>query len=284
MRELKKTLGRGDLAFGVSIGTAGPAQKTTLCVLAPDGAILGFAKVGESARSKELLANEAAVLAALATCPRVAPRVPRVSNTSVLGNRTMLIQSAVSGGRTSTQFTAQHGEFLALLQGDKLVRIRDTALYQTTIANGRLPDVEGDSLVRDSILAVSGSFADTTAPVTVSHGDFAPWNLRDHGGTIRAFDWEYAHVSGIPGIDRLHFHVQTGLLLGQWSARRGLAELQSVALPGDAEQARRIRQLFVLDMYLRRIVDGHASTDPASIWWRELLHGITQSGGEADLP
>ena len=50
-------------------------------------------------------------------------------------------------------------------------------------------------------------------PSTIVHGDFAPWNLREHNGQIAAFDWEYAELDGLPLVDQTHYELQVGYLL-----------------------------------------------------------------------
>ncbi|MEM3434358.1 MAG: hypothetical protein QXP27_09335, partial [Candidatus Methanomethyliaceae archaeon] len=55
---LQNLFGRSDLAFAISLGTPGPHRKPTIQVLAPDGQILGYAKVGWNENTRCLIENE----------------------------------------------------------------------------------------------------------------------------------------------------------------------------------------------------------------------------------
>ena len=59
---------------------------------------------------------------------------------------------------------------------------------------------------------------------TIVHGDFAPWNLRERDGAISAFDWEYGQPSGLPLLDELHYRLQVGFLLENWSPDQAAEE------------------------------------------------------------
>ena len=61
-------------------------------------------------------------------------------------------------------------------------------------------------------------------PMTIVHGDFRmpvePAH-RPHGGKIAAFDWEYGEVHALPLIDEIHYRLQCGWLLEEWTTQRG---------------------------------------------------------------
>ncbi len=50
------------------------------------------------------------------------------------------------------------------------------------------------------------------------HGDFAPWNVRVHGGRWTIVDWERGELAGVPGWDWLHFVVQRAVLVERLDA------------------------------------------------------------------
>ena len=61
--------------------------------------------------------------------------------------------------------------------------------------------------------------ADTQVVSPVMHGDFAPWNIKiGSGNRVKVLDWEYTEVSGMPGWDWLHYHVQRMNLVSGKSA------------------------------------------------------------------
>jgi hypothetical protein len=62
-----------------------------------------------------------------------------------------------------------------------------------------------DKKMMNSLHKLAGS--QVVSPVM--HGDFAPWNIKiGSGDRVKVLDWEYTEVSGMPGWDWLHYHVQ----------------------------------------------------------------------------
>jgi hypothetical protein len=57
---------------------------------------------------------------------------------------------------------------------------------------------------------------DISIPTMLVHGDFAPWNLRNHPkkGYVLV-DWEWADFSGLPAHDLLHFQFNDDHLFGE---------------------------------------------------------------------
>lgn len=75
---------------------------------------------------------------------------------------------------------------------------------------------DGHPRASDWIASLSGH----AWPVTIEHGDFAPWNLLRTTEGLRAIDWEDARLEGFPGFDLVHFVIQTGVLMHHWTAER----------------------------------------------------------------
>jgi hypothetical protein len=77
-------------------------------------------------------------------------------------------------------------------------------------------------ILRDAI-------AEKTVRAAICHGDFAPWNVRlMDSEIIRAFDWERAHLKGIPAWDWFHFIVQTCILVKRYSPVQVATELEQL--------------------------------------------------------
>ncbi len=55
-------------------------------------------------------------------------------------------------------------------------------------------------------------------PFHFCHGDFTPWNMKQHGKKLFIFDWEYASEAGPPACDLFHFRFETMRLLKHWNA------------------------------------------------------------------
>lgn len=92
-----------------------------------------------------------------------------------------------------------------------------------------LDSAEPDARLRAAAEAATRRLAGVDVPVTLVHGDFAPWNVRIDHGSVRVFDWEYGSLDGIPSWDRIHFKLQTGLLLERWTARELVEQVHAQA-------------------------------------------------------
>jgi thymidylate kinase len=72
--------------------------------------------------------------------------------------------------------------------------------------------------------------SERTVHPALSHGDFAPWNIKaaPGGGAWTALDWERGELSGIPGWDWFHFLVQSAVLVEKCDASSARARLHAL--------------------------------------------------------
>ena len=52
---------------------------------------------------------------------------------------------------------------------------------------------------------------------TTMHGDFAPWNIREHRGRWTVLDWERGETIGVPAWDWFHYVIQSAALVDRAS-------------------------------------------------------------------
>jgi hypothetical protein len=67
---------------------------------------------------------------------------------------------------------------------------------------------------------------------SVTHGDFAPWNIIATADGPVVIDWERSRTPHEPLFDLAHFVVQSGSHLGRWSANRAVELLIAPGGPG----------------------------------------------------
>jgi hypothetical protein len=122
-------------------------------------------------------------------------------------------------------------------------------------------------------------------PSTIVHGDFAPWNLREHAGKVCAFDWEYAELDGLPLIDETHYRLQVGYLLDKWTlddARAALAQMgreNELGLSGEAVRA--VQVVYFIDNLTRLFAEGYDETENEMVaWYCQLLRRLLQGKKE----
>lgn len=72
---------------------------------------------------------------------------------------------------------------------------------------------------------------DTNAGLEFSHGDFAPWNLRQNEKRYTLFDWEHCDYR-IPGFDLMHYVVMVNIVLNGKNMSEaydlGILEIQNI--------------------------------------------------------
>jgi len=229
-RILSDLFGRGDLVPSLSTGTPGPFRKATAMIISPDGAILGYVKIGRARAARERIKHEAEVLKDLRdrlSWQESPMKIPDCLYECDISACRLLVQTAApcawKKGRAS--FGSEYAEVLAWL-------IRSTAASKTFGESSfcqRLEEgISSHSLSFKDLLATSLNMLKerlNTTEVTfaLSHGDFAPWNTRWRDGEAFLFDWESAILEAPVGMDLTHFLLQTGFHLKRYRGKKLLS-------------------------------------------------------------
>jgi hypothetical protein len=118
--------------------------------------------------------------------------------------------------------------------------------------------------------------ADRAWPLTVHHGDFAPWNLlRASDGTLRAVDWEYGTLEGFPYLDLAYYVLQTSALIyrrAPLSAARDASAYLSLnpRLGLNVAEARALTSLAAYDAYRKSSEEGRLPHEGLQPWRRAI--------------
>jgi hypothetical protein len=266
------------LRLALSSGTPPPAinRKLSLAVLAPGGRVLAFAKLpGPCPASDHNVRHEAEVLAQLAVRQQGA-RAPRVVFAGDIGARYLAVFTPLQGQPPCPEPADGHRRFLDNLRTNQLRPAGDTVFARSLDGHSRLLD--GRPMLRELLGDLLALLRALRVPATTVHGDFVPWNLRQHRGDIAAFDWEYAQFDGLPLIDETHHLLAVGYLLKRWTpehACRRLLEVASAAPLGLTSRAVRALQLsYLLDYVLRLFREGHGDDYPRVAWCRQIIERL----------
>lgn len=208
-------------------GCPGPLQKLTIYCPAPDGTLGQVAKVAMHLSANDAIAREAHQLDKLGKLPQIARFLPTLLRQGTLscGRRYLSMQS-LPQGVSSAVFTRGHAEFLRILADQTLFfeKWHNARAYLRLESRTHqvLPLVDEDlrRLLLETLAEIELGIGQRRLPTCLSHGDFAPWNLRENDGELYALDWEYAETSGNPLQDFLHFHL-IQRALGRWPLRAG---------------------------------------------------------------
>lgn len=255
-------------------------RKISAAAIDRSGRILAFVKLAQSELCRTLLANEASVLQKLAGFGDIGPQIaPRLLFAGQVEGTFVAAQSPLPG-RASPRWTGAHQAFLRSLERGQIVAATETELVRV------LPErIAALSPARPELSAAVESvwpaLARMSVPLTIIHGDFAPWNLRRHRGRMAAFDWEYGQIDGIPGIDQTHYLLQTGYLLENWSVDEAVGRLRAAASNGGANRPAQV--VYLVDMLTRLFAEGYDLSNDMVEWKLRVLRRLAGSTKEAVL-
>jgi hypothetical protein len=196
------------------IGTPGPYQKASMLMMSPRGEPLSLVKIALGDSASAMVRSEAAWLANLNKYDALAGNVPQLLRASRAGNGYDYIAQSIVGGRPcSGAFTAAHADFLRRLGAIECHAQPFATAPVAGVLRGNWRQL-APQLTAAQLDLLSPALADCMAllstwhgPFVISHGDFAPWNIRVDNCEVHVFDWEYGAGGMPPLFDLLHFHL-----------------------------------------------------------------------------
>ncbi|TAE86062.1 MAG: glycosyltransferase [Verrucomicrobia bacterium] len=174
-------------------------------------------KLGHGEAARLMLRREAAVLRELAAGGFPAPLCLGLHEQ---GEMTILRMPSVAGGGDSEVGFSEALGMLDHWVGDETPRsIVDFAEWESIRAA-----LESTSDGRAALESLKGFLLRPS----VSHGDFAPWNLlRSSCGKVMAIDWEWGRMDGMPGLDLVHYLTQEARLIHRLESRMALRAIEA---------------------------------------------------------
>jgi hypothetical protein len=276
-RVLRSIFPRREFRLAISSGPVGPdlRRKPAVAVLAPDGRRMAFIKLSGSPVSRQLLEHEAAVLPKLATLPSAAALAPRLLMAGDVDGTFITVQSPVDGRPVGTDLTSLHRDFLDALTGGAPRPALETSLVRNLVARAaNLPEPPPPEVCR-IIDGLPRLLRALLVPATVTHTDFVPWNLRNHHGSLVAFDWDAAEIDGVPLYDELQHLLMVGHYIHGWSVDQAVACVRNLAESHPQGltpwQARLLSLIYVLANLIRLYADGHRAHHASPAWYRQIL-------------
>jgi hypothetical protein len=265
-----------DVRLALSAGAPEPARnrKASIVVLGPGGQILAFGKAAASQLSKQIAAHEARALQGIAKLLGERQVVPQVLFSGDVDGVYVTAQTPLRGRPTGPRLTPAIQTFLRNLQTPETKPAARTSLVEgLPVRIDALPAGKAElSSAFDSLLPKLEALK---VQVTVIHGDFAPWNLREDRGEISAFDWEYAELDGLPLFDETHFRLQVGFQLHKWTPEQARTELCEWAatrpLGLKPAEVVALQAIYLVDNLTRLLAEGYPESDEMVGWYLRLL-------------
>lgn len=200
--------------FAFLIGTPGPYQKAAMLVMSAHGEPKSLAKIALGPQANDMVSNEASWLRTLSAHSEIKDSVPQLLREGSTRNGYRYIaQSIVNGRPCSGNFTPAHAVFLQRLGtiDCQVGTFSNAPIYRALQDNlSRLAPLISQSrylFLQTALRECAHTLNGWRGPFTISHGDFAFWNIRKAAGHIFVFDWEYATRGTPPLFDLLHFHL-----------------------------------------------------------------------------
>jgi hypothetical protein len=243
------------------------AQKFTIELRDRGGTILGYVKYGTQAVARRRLEHEYSMLARIPA--GLGPTPLKLGN---LGDGTALIVAPLYGRPVASKLRPAPG----------LVEFAKSLEVSPPLALAAHPYVCAvQERVGARLDAVLEDLAGKIWPVSLTHGDLVPWNLRQSqpANSLSAFDWEYGIADGFPYVDLAYFILQVAVMIYSWPpvksaiyATTWLEAQPSFGLNG--REARALVRLSMFDAYCRTEDDGAGDDHPLQSWRRRIWRGL----------
>jgi len=230
--------GQPNATFAVVFGTPSKYRKLVACIMSPDGTPVSFVKVPMAQPAVKRIEHEGQMLEALSKT-FLEDAIPRVLFRGCWNGETALCLSAGPNNASPMQLGLKHYSLLKKMWGVRPIRREGKDLVDEVSGVAKtIPSATrgGDfiNVVSEALERASRELRRVTVSCGLSHGDFAPWNLRRGQDELFAFDWE-ASSWECPNVwDIAHFDTQVVTLLGHKSCysdvTRGIPSASSLYL------------------------------------------------------
>ena len=245
----------GRAAHAISVGTPGPYNKQSILHFERSKGRLLLSKFGCGPAVVNLLDNEAAWLSRLAEVDELVGQVPSLVGSGKEDDCAWVTQTIALGHAPRGKLDRAQLNFLNILQKSVTQYPEADSLSMLPSMRRRL-SVIGDKLApryvelfEEAIIGLEELFSTFDVPVVVAHRDFVPWNMRDAGGRLFVYDWEYASNGYTPTYDAFHYCLMPIVLRRPLKVRDAVQTINTVVntmtrMPGGSACVREITRQF----------------------------------------
>jgi hypothetical protein len=209
------------------LGVPAPHRKVTAQVLTPDGKTLAYAKIATSPLAQAALNTERRTLLRLSESADLQGAVPLVLRSLDWHGSTILLITMGPPRPGPRGLSSVHLRFCThLFQSFRVqetfvdspmwTRMSDTWLRLQHSSPETLPANLGPALER-----LHEKLGVVSMPLSLAHGDFAPWNTRLGSRSLFVLDWERASEGMSPLYDAFNFQALQAALQGR---RQGIRD------------------------------------------------------------
>lgn len=269
---LSEVLGR-EIVVSVYVGPPGRANlKPVLQLLTGRGETFGFAKIGVTPLTVDLVAAEATALDRLGAAGMSRVGVPQMLHHGQWRGLEVLVQEALPRvGRGAVNAAALSAAMVELAEvGGTRTGVARASSYWVELGR-RLAGLPQTELSAELVAVWErlGTAGDTSLTYGSWHGDWTPWNMSMSGDRALVWDWERFSADVPVGFDALHFAVQSAIVRGGVGAADAVAGLLAgsagllAPFGVTAAQAPLVAALYLVEIGTRYLADGQAAAGAA---------------------
>jgi hypothetical protein len=268
---LAAALGLKKVMVAATVGPPRPNYKPVLQVMTPDGATVGFAKVGWNGLTRSLVDHEATALGGLDRS-----RLHRVVAPAVLHHgpwRAMVVSvlsplEPFAGERVERRApNVDELRELAALDPGGTEPLAAGAYWRRLTARVEAVGAAGGTVLASALRRVEQTAGGMDVTLGRCHGDWTPWNMMPTNDRLLVWDWERT-VTDTPGLlDVLHYHFQSAWLRQGAPAPDAMAGAivqagtvaDSLGCPPEASKP--LAAVYLVELSLRYAENALAGTD-----------------------
>jgi hypothetical protein len=224
---LASVIGVGAVRLAFYLGVPAPHRKVTAQALTPDGRTLAYAKIATSPLAQAAVKTERRALLRLSESTGLQSAVPNVLGTLDWHGGTILLITTGPPRPGPRELSSVHLRFCTQLfqsfgvqetfaESPMWTRMSEIWLRLQDGSPETLPDNLGRALER-----LHEELGPVSMPLSLAHGDFAPWNTRLGPRSLFVLDWERASEGMSPLYDAFNFQALQAALQGR---RRGMRD------------------------------------------------------------
>lgn len=208
-------LGVSNVSLAFRLSTPTNCRKLIGQAISQSGEVLAIVKLPLTSGAVNRVRNEARTIARLNAEGKLVKGIPRLLYAAEFENSFVLIETLAPANATAspTSFEPMHRKFLESLHTvSPSVCTGSQLLLLISKEGARSRELSDFKCLLDRLHADIG---EEEVDCSLTHGDFAPWNMRAVQGDLYAFDWESATDSRPTLWDEFHFRTQTAALLSK---------------------------------------------------------------------
>ena len=209
------------------LGVPAPHRKVTAQVLTPDGKTLAYAKIATSPLAQAAVKTERRALLRLSESADLQGTVPKVLGSLDWHGGTILLITMGPPRPGPRGLSSAHLRFCTQLfqsfrgretfvESPMWSSMSEIWLHLQRSSPETLPANLGPALER-----LHDELGPVNMPLSLAHGDFAPWNTRLGERSLFVLDWERASEGMTPLYDAFNFQALQSALLGR---RKGIRD------------------------------------------------------------